>query len=317
MRHVEQALLTGDTQVFEHQLPIPLPHGNPRDFEIRIVVSCSDEVLAVARDITGRRRARQTLRESEAKYRQVFEHVHDVFFRTDMNGVVTEVSPSAHWWGYSPEDLIGAQVTQFYVDLQARPALQKALLDHGRIVDQHIRLKAADGRVLDASASFHLLRGPDGAPIGIEGIARDVSERMRAETALRESEQRLRTLVTNAPVVLFAIDPEGVFTVEEGKGLSGLGLRPGQNVGRSVFDVYRDVPEVIDAARRALAGESFTATVELAGLTFEAHYGPLRDQARARLRRHSRRHRHHRAKACGGGAPGERGTLPQTVGSHH
>jgi PAS domain S-box-containing protein len=115
--------------------------------------------------------------------------------------------------------------------------------------------------------------------VGIEGIARDITERKRAEQAIRESAERLHTLVTNAPVVLFAIDREGVFTVVEGRGLSGLGLRPGENVGRSVFDVYRDVPEVIDAARRALAGESFTATVELAErLVFEAHYAPLRDQ---------------------------------------
>jgi PAS domain S-box-containing protein len=278
MHHIDRALQTGEAQVLEYRIPVPLPDGNPRDYEARIAASAKDEVVAIVRDITERKRAEEALRASEAKYRQVFEHVHDVFFRTDMNGVVTEVSPSAQWWGYKPEDLNGAQVTEFYVDLRARPALQKALLEQGRVVDQHVRLKAADGRALDASASFYLLRGPDGAPVGIEGIARDVSERVRAEEALRASEQRLRTLITNAPVVLFAIDREGVFTIVEGRGLSGLGLRPGENVGRSVFDVYRDVPEVIDAAQRALAGESFTLTLELAELTFHAHYGPLRDR---------------------------------------
>jgi PAS domain S-box-containing protein len=278
MHHIEQALHTGGTQAFQYRLPVPLLDGDLHDFEARIAPSGANKVVAVVRDVTSTLRTREALEESEAKYRQVFEHVHDVFFWTDMNGVITELSPSTEWWGYDPQDLIGSHVVDFYADPQVRPALQKALLEQGRIVDQHIRLKVPDGRVLDASASFHLLRGPDGAPVGIEGIARDVSERTRAEEALRESERRLRTLVTNAPVVLFAIDPEGVFTVEEGKGLSGLGLMPGQNVGRSVFDVYRDVPEVIDAARRALAGQSFTATVEVGGLTFEAHYGPLRDE---------------------------------------
>ena len=278
MHHIEQALHTGGTQAFQYRIPVPLPDGDLRDFEARIAPSGANKVVAVVRDVTSTLRIREALEEGEAKYHQVFEHVHDVFFRTDIDGIFTEVSPSIEWWGYGPEELVGTQVADVYEDPQARPALRGTLLEQGMVVDYHVRLKTGDGRVIDASLSCHLLRGPDGAAVGIEGIARDVSERMRAERALRESDERLRTLVANAPVVLFAIDREGVFTIVEGRGLSGLGLRAGQDVGRSVFDAYRDVPEVIDAARRALAGESFTATVELAGLTFEAHYGPLRDR---------------------------------------
>ena len=279
MDSIERALRTGETQVSEFRVPVPLPDGKPRDYEARIAASAKDEVVAIVRDITRSRRTRDALREGEAKYRQVFEHVHDVFYRADTNGAFTEISPSVEWWGHDVEQLIGAQVSDVYEDPQGRSAFLSLLLEQGRVIDYEVRLKTGDGRLIDASVSSHLLRDRDGVVVGIEGIARDITERKRAEQAIRESEQRLRTLVTNAPVILFAIDREGMFTVEEGKGLSGLGLTPGQNVGRSVFDVYRDVPEVIDAARRALAGESFTATVELAGgLVFEAHYAPLRDQ---------------------------------------
>ena len=278
MDSIERALRTGETQVSEFRVPVPLPDGKPRAYEVRIAASAKDEVVAIVRDITRSRRTRDALREGEAKYRQVFEHMHDVFYRADVNGAFTEISPSVEWWGYDAEQLIGAQVSDVYEDPQGRSAFLSLLLEQGRVIDYEVRLKTGDGRLIDASVSSHLLRDRDGVVVGIEGIARDITERKRAEQAIRESEERLRILVTNAPVVLFAIDREGVFTVVEGRGLSGLGLRPGENVGRSVFDVYRDVPEVIDAARRALAGESFTATVELAGLTFEAHYGPLRDQ---------------------------------------
>jgi PAS domain S-box-containing protein len=261
MHHIDRALQTGEAQVFEYRIPVPLPDGNPRDYEARIAASAKDGVVAIVRDITRSGRTRDALRESEAKYRQVFEHVHDVFYRADTNGAFTEISPSVEWWGHDVEQLIGAQVSDVYEDPQGRSAFLSLLLEQGRVIDYEVRLKTGDGRLIDASVSSHLLRDRDGVVVGIEGIARDITERKRAERALRESEERLRSLVTNAPVVLFAIDREGVFTVEEGRGLSRLGLRPGQNVGRSVFDVYRDVPEVIDAVRRALAGESFTATV--------------------------------------------------------
>jgi PAS domain S-box-containing protein len=278
MHHIEQALQTGRTQAFQYRIPAPLADGDLRDFEARIAPSGTDKVVAVVRDVTSSLRTREALEESEAKYHKVFEHVHDVFYRADTNGAFTEISPSVEWWGHDAEQLIGAQVSDVYEDPQERSAFLKGLLEQGRVIDYEVRLKTGDGRLIDASVSSHLLRGPDGAVVGIEGIARDITERKRAEHAIRESEERLRTLITNAPIVLFAIDREGVFTIVEGRGLSGLGLRPGENVGRSVFDVYRDVPEVIDAARRALAGESFTAPVEPAGLTLEGHYAPLRDQ---------------------------------------
>jgi PAS domain S-box-containing protein len=102
-----------------------------------------------------------------------------------------------------------------------------------------------------------------------------------AETALRQSEERLQQVITNAPIVLFALDADGVFTLSEGKGLAALNLKPGEVVGRSVFDVYRDMPIVLDQARRALAGETFDAVMEVAGLVFEIWYAPFHDETGA------------------------------------
>ena len=82
---------------------------------------------------------------------------------------------------------------------------------------------------------------------------------------LGESEERLRTVVTSAPVVLFAIDRDGVFTLSEGQGLEALGLDPGQIVGQSVYEKYRDVPQIVEDTHRALAGERFTSIVDVPG----------------------------------------------------
>jgi PAS domain S-box-containing protein len=270
-------LQTGETQVFEYRLPVPLPSGNVRDYEARIVKCGDSEVLGIVRDVTERKRTEEGLRASEARYRHVFEHVHDVFYQADANGAFTEVSPSVEWWRYEPEQVIGTQVADVYENPEERLAFLSALLEQGSVTDYEIRLKTGDGRVIDASVSSSLLRDPDGVVVGIEGIARDITKRKSVEKALREAEERLRTLVANAPVTLFAIDCEGVFTVAEGRAMGLTGLRADEFIGRSVFDLYRDVPEVIDAARRALGGEGFTTRVETEDTVFETHVGPVRD----------------------------------------
>ena len=107
----------------------------------------------------------------------------------------------------------------------------------------------------------------------------DVTDRTRAEAALRESEQRMRVVVANAPIVLFALDSQGVFTLSEGQGLAAMGLRPGEVVGTSVFDHHEERPGIVAAVRRALAGEEHTTAFEVNGVVFETRYVPLRDAA--------------------------------------
>ena len=96
------------------------------------------------------------------------------------------------------------------------------------------------------------------------------------EQALRRSEERLQTIVSNVPVVLFALDRDGRFTLSEGRGLEVLGLRAGEVVGQSVFELYADYPVLCDNIRRALAGETFSATVMVGDRYFESWYCPLR-----------------------------------------
>ncbi len=151
-------------------------------------------VIGVATDITGRRRAEKALRESEAKYRHIFESVQDIVFRTDLEGTITEASPSVDRYGYTREQLIGTPVLEVYENPEDRQAHVMALLEHGEVVDYELRLKAGDGRVVHASTCSHVCRDADGSPIGFEGTIRDITERKRAEEALRESEERVRRL---------------------------------------------------------------------------------------------------------------------------
>ncbi len=101
------------------------------------------------------------------------------------------------------------------------------------------------------------------------------NKRRHVEEELHESVLRLRTVVAHMPVVLFALDRYGVFTLAEGKDLETLGLKPNAVVGLSAFEVYRDMPQILEDVRRALAGEEFSVTTDVASLRFETQYSPL------------------------------------------
>lgn len=99
--------------------------------------------------------------------------------------------------------------------------------------------------------------------------------RMDRERRLRNQTRKLRTIIENAPIVLFALDEDGVFTVSEGKGLQRMGLEPGTAVGQSVFDLYAEHEDVCDDVRRALDGESIDRIREVGGRIHETWYRPV------------------------------------------
>ncbi len=86
-------------------------------------------------------------------------------------------------------------------------------------------------------------------------------------------------VVNNTPIVIWAIDKNGVFMMSEGKSLASLGLSPGEVQGRSVFDVYNNHPEITDQIRMALAGEQLTTEISINGCSFEVEHIPVFDQA--------------------------------------
>ena len=108
-----------------------------------------------------------------------------------------------------------------------------------------------------------------------KALEREMTERQRATEALRESEARLRAVVTGAPLLLWVIDPQGIIRLSEGKSLAE---RPASNlVGQSIYALFGAVqPDLYQQFQRVLAGHEVALLLEFAGATFDIRYSPLR-----------------------------------------
>ncbi len=118
---------------------------------------------------------------------------------------------------------------------------------------------------------------PAGETPRFVAIVRDLTERKRAEKVLYERHQLLMLIINNAPLILFVIDPNGIFKLSIGKGLENIGLEPGQVVGLSAFELYADNAQIIKDITQSLGGESVVSYAAVAGRYYETFYSPFYD----------------------------------------
>jgi PAS domain S-box-containing protein len=157
----------------------------------------SPSTLTVLTDISERKRAEEALRESEAKYRAIIENMQDLFYRTDLDGTITMVSPTGVLQaGYNaPEDLVGRNISdRIYADPKEREQFLAVLKKKGMVSDYPLTLIAGDGTTRYVTASSHFYYDADGKVQGIEGILHDVTRRKLAEKALLLANQKLHLL---------------------------------------------------------------------------------------------------------------------------
>ena len=225
-------------------------------------------------DFTARKRAEDELRTKESAMATAISGL----AIADAKGRLIYGNPSfLRMWGYErEEEVLGRNATRFWQSKDQAIRIFTSLGNGGSWVGE-LTGRRKDGSLFEAQLAASIVRDPTGAPRLMLASVLDITDLKRQEIALRHAAERLRTVIANTPVVLFALDQEGVFTLSEGKGLEVLGLRPGQIVGLSVFDVYRDFPGILGAVRRALAGEVLNAEAQVGELFFEVWYEPLRN----------------------------------------
>lgn len=165
---------------------------------------------AFVKDITERKKAEEALRENEEKYRAIFESINDVYFRTDSDGRVTLISPSVRIQaGWDPEEIVGKQVADFYLNPDDHKKTMEKLNESGVVNDYELKLLAKDGSVIETSASSNLVFDKNGKSVGLEGVLRNITERKRAEVELQAREAYLDHLIEGAQEAIVMADNDG------------------------------------------------------------------------------------------------------------
>ena len=161
-------------------------------------------------DIDDRKHAEITLRESETRFRTLVDHVGDAIFVYDFEqGTIFDVNAQAcEGLGYTPEELIGTTPLAFHLDSDraAMQSVAERAAAGETVFDTHWH-RRKDGTVFPVEVHTSLFRY--GGRRFLLKVARDISDRVRAEEAVRKSEKQLRDVIDTIPVFVWSASPDG------------------------------------------------------------------------------------------------------------
>ena len=174
---------------------------------------------------------------------RIIENLRDGYFELDLKGRFTAVNRSlCEIYGYSEEEMIGADTKQFAVEETPRQSIEAFNKIYqtsrpGVVFDFQVVRKDGARRHLEVSAS--LMKDADGNPVGFRGISRDVTERKEMESLLRQSEERYRSIIEEMEDGYFEVDFTGTFTFVNPAQCRQLGYSYEELIGMG-FQQYTD-----------------------------------------------------------------------------
>ncbi len=153
----------------------------------------------VARDITEGVRAESALRDSEEKYRRLFEESKDMIYMTTPAGKFLDINPAGvNLLGYgSKEERLQTDVREAYLNGEDRDRFLRIMSTEGFVRDMELQLKRRDGEILSILITSTAIKDPSGETIALRGIVHDITERRRLELQLFQS-QKMESIGTLA-----------------------------------------------------------------------------------------------------------------------
>ena len=243
-------------------------------------------VKTLERERTRSRRAEASLRESEARFRALFEHASDLIIAAGLDGAIISVNRATEETLQWPrEALIGRNIRELITpESFARGEERMRRVLAGEKLPKIFGLEAIrrDGSVVPLEGWARLLRDAAGKPVGHEGVYRDITERRLAEEAVRESEERYRNLVDNASDSIMTFSLEGNITSVNRAYAKLTGWTTDELMGENWQTLVAPVDRerMAERTRRSLAGEKLPSTFEVATLCKDGRVVQLEGRTR-------------------------------------
>lgn len=278
---MRRVLETGQEQTVEFAYPTP---EGERIFEARFAPEQVTDagvrtILAIARDVTERREKERQIAAAKTFLEKTLSSIGEAVFVIDPadRTIVTCNDAVEQIFGYSKEDLLGQNTRMIHVSDESYvhwEVISEVVLDERGHFHTEYQMRREDGRVIQTEHTITPLG--DDWQAGVVSVVRDISERKRAESALRESEERYRQLVDLAPDMIIVYAPEKILYINRA-GVDFLGLESSEEVVSQPLSRLVSTEEAGDMLarmRQYLAGESERRRVEE---TITLHDGRTRD----------------------------------------
>ncbi len=192
------------------------PEISPEDETTYLVEHRNRLIKQLEKEMTNLESTNRELKESERRYRSIFENAKEGIFQATPDGRYRSVNPSfARMFGFdSPQEMVRSITDtggQLYVNRGDREELKRLLDEQGSVAGFEVQVYRKDRSIFWVSINAHAVRGPDGTPLYWEGTNEDITARKETELALQKSEEKYRSIFENAVEGMFETLPEGRF----------------------------------------------------------------------------------------------------------
>ena len=229
------------------------------------------ELAYAIRRTAERKRAETALKALGEKYKRLFESAVEGILVNGSDGKVSSLNQAAaNILGYSsPKELIGKPAVELYADPESRARLLQELMEKGYVKERELTWRKKDGTLIEILASVIVQKDEKGNMLRTEGIIRDITEKKRAEEALRESEEKLRSVFDATIDGIAYVDTSGKILAANKRLVEEmLGYRMDEALGMNFMQIGRidpkEFPMVLKAMEEVVATGKPVRNLEVA-----------------------------------------------------